>query len=114
MAEERRLFYVGITRAMRKLTLLHTFRRTIFGTSEVAQRSRFLDDLPPEVFESRPPVAYATPIAIGSATSTRQRMITGASASIPRTNRGPKPHAATAVAAAMSGRRGRRWATVTP
>lgn len=57
MAEERRLFYVGITRAMRKLTLLHTFRRTIFGTSEVAERSRFLDDLPPEVFASRPPTA---------------------------------------------------------
>ena len=48
LSEERRLFYVGITRAMRKLYLLHAFRRTIFGSSEMSDRSRFLDDIPPD------------------------------------------------------------------
>ncbi|MCB1803572.1 MAG: ATP-binding domain-containing protein, partial [Gammaproteobacteria bacterium] len=47
MAEERRLFYVGLTRARRKLYVVHAYRRTIFGSSEMAEPSRFLNDLPP-------------------------------------------------------------------
>ena len=51
MAEERRLFYVGITRAEERLYLLHTFRRTHWGSSEVSEASRFLDDIPPHLIE---------------------------------------------------------------
>jgi DNA helicase-2/ATP-dependent DNA helicase PcrA len=46
MAEERRLFYVGITRTKRKLFLVRAFRRRMFGTSSVCDASRFLEDLP--------------------------------------------------------------------
>lgn len=49
MAEERRLFYVGITRAEDRLYLLHAFRRTVYGQTEVAVPSRFLDDIPAEL-----------------------------------------------------------------
>ena len=46
MAEERRLFYVGITRAMNRLFLVRAFRRHTAGTSSLTEPSRFLDDLP--------------------------------------------------------------------
>jgi len=46
MEEERRLCYVGVTRAREHLYLLHTFRRTLYGESEVREPSRFLHDLP--------------------------------------------------------------------
>ncbi len=49
LEEERRLLYVGITRAEEKLHLVHAFRRSLFGTTEVRQPSRFLTELPPEV-----------------------------------------------------------------
>jgi DNA helicase-2/ATP-dependent DNA helicase PcrA len=44
--EERRLFYVGITRAMDRLYLVRTFRRRIGGASMISEPSRFLADLP--------------------------------------------------------------------
>jgi DNA helicase-2/ATP-dependent DNA helicase PcrA len=47
--EERRLFYVGITRAKDKHYLSHTFRRTFFGETETAVPSRFLQDIPAEL-----------------------------------------------------------------
>jgi DNA helicase-2/ATP-dependent DNA helicase PcrA len=46
LEEERRLFYVGITRARRRLYLVRSFRRTLMGTSAVNKPSRFLDDIP--------------------------------------------------------------------
>ena len=46
MEEERRLCYVGITRAKERLYLLRTFRRTMYGNSEVSEPSRFLQDIP--------------------------------------------------------------------
>lgn len=46
MAEERRLFYVGLTRAKDRVYLSHNFRRTLFGDSGPATISRFLDDIP--------------------------------------------------------------------
>jgi len=46
MEEERRLAYVGITRAKKQLYLIRTFRRTIFGNSDVREPSRFLLDIP--------------------------------------------------------------------
>jgi DNA helicase-2/ATP-dependent DNA helicase PcrA len=51
MAEERRLFYVGITRAMDRLYLVRAFRRREFGSSTISDPSRFLDDIPPDLVE---------------------------------------------------------------
>jgi DNA helicase-2/ATP-dependent DNA helicase PcrA len=49
LEEERRLFYVGITRAMRQLYLLHANRRALFGAQSYGLRSRFLDEIPQEL-----------------------------------------------------------------
>jgi len=46
LEEERRLCYVGITRAKERLYLVHAFRRTLFGQSELGQPSRFIRDIP--------------------------------------------------------------------
>jgi len=46
MEEERRLMYVGITRAKEKIYLLFTRQRTIFGSTQVNPPSRFLEDIP--------------------------------------------------------------------
>ena len=46
LEEERRLAYVGMTRAKERLTLTHAMRRSLFGRSEANLPSRFLDELP--------------------------------------------------------------------
>jgi DNA helicase-2/ATP-dependent DNA helicase PcrA len=51
LEEERRLLYVGATRAMRGLFLVHTFRRTMWGNESMQERSRFLDDIPLEFLD---------------------------------------------------------------
>jgi DNA helicase II / ATP-dependent DNA helicase PcrA len=53
MAEERRLLYVGITRAKERLYLLRAFRRGMWGQSDVSAPSRFLVDLPPALLDGR-------------------------------------------------------------
>lgn len=49
MDEERRLAYVGITRARKRLYLVHAMRRGLWGTSEMQQPSRFFDEIPPNL-----------------------------------------------------------------
>lgn len=49
LAEERRLCYVGITRAKKRLYLVHAFRRSLWGSSEVQTPSRFLAEAPEEL-----------------------------------------------------------------
>ena len=51
MQEERRLFYVGLTRAKDKIFLSHAFRRTFYGETEVSIPSRFLRDIPVDLVE---------------------------------------------------------------
>jgi len=51
LAEERRLFYVGITRARDRLFLLHAQARQAFGLMETGDPSRFLADIPAELIE---------------------------------------------------------------
>jgi len=46
LEEERRLAYVGMTRAMRRLYLVRAYRRSFFGESQVTEPSRFLEDIP--------------------------------------------------------------------
>ena len=50
--EERRLFYVALTRAAKKLFLSYAERRTIFGGMEWNSPSEFLQDIDPELIES--------------------------------------------------------------
>ncbi len=61
LEEERRLCYVGITRAKERLYLLHTFRRSFWGDSEVRISSRFLSDIPSELIEGRQKATSRTP-----------------------------------------------------
>ena len=49
LEEERRLMYVGVTRAMKKLYLLSAKQRTIFGDFHWNPISRFIDDIPEEL-----------------------------------------------------------------
>ncbi len=49
LEEERRLLYVGMTRAMRRLYLFHAFRRHLYGSPSLATPSRFLEPLPESV-----------------------------------------------------------------
>jgi DNA helicase-2/ATP-dependent DNA helicase PcrA len=49
LEEERRLAYVGITRAMRSLYLTSARRRAVFGSTQYGLRSRFLDEIPSEL-----------------------------------------------------------------
>lgn len=49
--EERRLCYVGITRAMKELYLTYTARRTLYGNSNINMKSRFLSELPSECID---------------------------------------------------------------
>jgi DNA helicase-2/ATP-dependent DNA helicase PcrA len=46
LEEERRLAYVGITRARRRLYLTHAWSRTLFGGTQYNPPSRFLDEIP--------------------------------------------------------------------
>ena len=49
LEEERRLAYVGITRAMRSLYLTSARRRAVFGSTQYGLRSRFVDEIPPQL-----------------------------------------------------------------
>lgn len=51
MEEERRLAYVGITRAKQELYVTFADRRTLFGNTQVSQPSRFLREIPQELFK---------------------------------------------------------------
>ncbi|MFC1968001.1 ATP-dependent helicase [Chloroflexota bacterium] len=52
MEEERRLCYVGITRAKQRLFLVRAFRRSLSGSSGANPPSRFLQDIPPHLVTS--------------------------------------------------------------
>ncbi len=51
LEEERRLFYVGITRTMRQLYLTYARRRAVFGAQSYAVPSRFLDEIPTDLID---------------------------------------------------------------
>jgi DNA helicase-2/ATP-dependent DNA helicase PcrA len=60
VAEERRLFYVGITRAKRKLYLSLAMSRAQFGDVSVAMPSRYLQEIPAELIDWRQSPGDAT------------------------------------------------------
>jgi DNA helicase-2/ATP-dependent DNA helicase PcrA len=52
LEEERRLCYVGLTRAEERLYLCHAWSRMMFGTTDYRPPSRFLDEIPGELVEA--------------------------------------------------------------
>ena len=56
MEEERRLCYVGMTRARQKLYLISARQRNIFGSESYNRKSRFIEEIPPELIVSDNPV----------------------------------------------------------
>ena len=53
LEEERRLLYVGITRAQKRLYLCHAWGRTLFGQTNYNPPSRFLNELPASLLDVR-------------------------------------------------------------
>ena len=51
LEEERRLAYVGITRAQQRLFVAHAWSRQLFGSTNYNPPSRFLDEIPTELME---------------------------------------------------------------
>ncbi|MFC5502847.1 ATP-dependent helicase [Lysinimonas soli] len=72
LAEERRLFYVGITRARKRLYLSLAMTRSTFGDTSVAMPSRYLQEIPAELIEWRQSPGMAT-----SRGGTRSRALNG-------------------------------------
>ena len=64
--EERRLCYVAITRAKKRLTITSARQRMLYGHTTVNRRSRFLEEIPPELLLQK---AAARPQPIYAATS---------------------------------------------
>ncbi len=73
LEEERRLFYVGITRAMRRLYLTYARRRAVFGAQSYGMPSRFLTEIPADLLEEpretafRPGLTGGLPLSAPSA-----------------------------------------------
>jgi DNA helicase-2/ATP-dependent DNA helicase PcrA len=66
LEEERRLAYVGITRARERLVITHAESRRMHGTEMLARPSRFLSEVPPSLIdEVRPRVQVSRPLYAG-------------------------------------------------
>jgi DNA helicase-2/ATP-dependent DNA helicase PcrA len=62
LEEERRLCYVGTTRAMQQLYISHAEQRRMHGTDSYSRASRFLAEIPPELVEDvRPRIKVSQP-----------------------------------------------------
>jgi DNA helicase II / ATP-dependent DNA helicase PcrA len=66
LEEERRLCYVGMTRAMKQLFLTYAEQRRLHGVDSYGAPSRFIKETPEELIEEiRPRVQVARPVAVG-------------------------------------------------
>ena len=61
LEEERRLCYVGITRAQRRLVLTSAARRRLFGEYQATEASRFIEEIPHELMEEVPSTFAVNP-----------------------------------------------------
>lgn len=71
--EERRLAYVGFTRAMKLLYLVRARRRSLFGETQYTEPSRFLEDIPENLIKSKTSDSPKTGSGAGSSQSNRNR-----------------------------------------
>lgn len=72
LEEERRLMYVGVTRAEEKLYITHAQRRQMWGKYDYYQPSRFIDEIPPELVESISSTGHSTGRTFQNAVKTIQ------------------------------------------
>ena len=63
LQEERRLCYVGMTRAMQRLTLCYAEKRRLYGDDKYTRPSRFLKELPAELIEEVRMPGFVAPAA---------------------------------------------------
>lgn len=77
LEEERRLCYVGITRAQERLFITHARERRLYGNREPASPSLFLAELPRELLLTNSdraiPQRWATPIAVAKRKASNER-----------------------------------------
>lgn len=66
MEEERRLAYVAITRARKKLRLIHASQRMIFGTTTRNMKSRFIKEINPDVIFKEDRITTTVPASAKS------------------------------------------------
>jgi DNA helicase II / ATP-dependent DNA helicase PcrA len=65
LEEERRLCYVGATRAMRQLYITYAEQRRLYGVDQYGQPSRFISELPAELVEEiRPRLQVSRPVFV--------------------------------------------------
>jgi DNA helicase-2/ATP-dependent DNA helicase PcrA len=70
LEEERRLCYVGATRAMRQLYITYAEQRRLYGVDQYGQPSRFISELPADLIEEiRPRLQVSRPIFVRRPTS---------------------------------------------
>jgi superfamily I DNA/RNA helicase len=62
LEEERRLFYVGVTRAMRQLYLTYARRRAVFGAQTFGLPSRFIEEIPADLLEEPRQASFRGPL----------------------------------------------------
>ncbi|HSI73079.1 MAG TPA: 3'-5' exonuclease, partial [Fimbriimonas sp.] len=87
LEEERRLCYVGMTRAKEELHLFHAQRRSLFGTPNFNRRSRFLDDIPDRLLDTLNMGGYHQAV---SPARTVQQQRTGSYSIIEKPKEAPK------------------------
>ncbi len=69
LEEERRLAYVGITRAKEKLYLINARQRMLYGSTNRNMLSRFVREIPEDITEDRTVKAYENPFKRGSSSN---------------------------------------------
>ncbi len=84
LEEERRLAYVGITRARRRLVVTHAWSRNLWGSSQYNPPSRFLDEIPEHLVEqvdggrgTTRGGAWGDYRRMGTASDGRERLVSG-------------------------------------
>ncbi len=77
LEEERRLAYVGITRARERLYVCHAWSRSLFGTTSYNPPSRFLSEIPAELLRSIEEEETGSAVIGGRSSSIREAVTTG-------------------------------------
>jgi DNA helicase II / ATP-dependent DNA helicase PcrA len=72
LEEERRLFYVAMTRAKEKLQLSWSQRRSLFGSNAVSRPSRFLDEIPSWFKVLRQSERFSKPVDVSAPVGTKE------------------------------------------